>query len=257
MAASRRNPGLIWLHNDSGDGPFVYGVTPKGKTKAVYRVRGASSRDWEDMAAGPGPNGRGSYLYLGDIGDNNRRRADCAVYRVAEPSLLPGSPGSRKKPRLAPEPVVHRLFSYPEGPHDAEALMVHPKSGALYIVTKEDNGLAGVYKFPPETQGRKSLLIRVGQVKIPDEMHLFPNLVTGGDISPDGRKVVLRTYAALYELHLPTGTRDFDAIWRTPLVAIPSPQMAQTEAVCYSADGRSLLTTSEKVPTPLYEVKSR
>jgi len=260
MADSRENPGILWIHNDSGDGAYVYGIDRKGVTRAIYLVRHAAASDWEAMSYGPGPDGKGNFLYLGDIGDNARARTDTTVYRVPEPKIpsFPSSP-EKAKPLLTEEPTIRRTFQYPDGAHDAEALMVHPKTGDIYIVTKEVSGAAGVYKFPkePEAWWEKNTLTRVGTVTIANEKHPFPNLVTGGDISPDGTKVILRTYAAAYELVLPSDAKEFDVIWSVTPVAIPLPPMRQGESICYSTDGKTLYTTSEKTPAPLYELKAK
>ncbi|GAB4452107.1 MAG: hypothetical protein OHK0029_02490 [Armatimonadaceae bacterium] len=258
MADSRTNPGILWIHNDSGDGAYVYGIDRKGATRAVYLVRSAAASDWEAMSQGPGPDGKGSFLYLGDIGDNARSRTDATVYRVPEPTISESS-SSKEKPLLTDEPTIRRTFQYPDGAHDAEALMAHPQTGDLYIVTKEPSGAAGVYKFPKEPQAwwEKNTLTRVGTITITGEKHPFPNLVTGGDISPDGKKVILRTYASAYEMQLPQNAKEFDAIWAVRPVAIPLPPMQQGESIAYSTDGKSILTTSEKTPAPLYEMKSK
>src|SRR5215211_4514749 len=87
LVASRSTPGAYWTHNDSGDGPFIYAFDTRGDSLGIFRVAGAQARDWEDMAAGPGPERGKSYLYIGDIGDNNSARAEVVVYRVAEPAL--------------------------------------------------------------------------------------------------------------------------------------------------------------------------
>lgn len=258
IADSRTNPGVLWLHNDSGDGPYLYGVDRKGQLRAVYKVGSATARDWEDMAWGPGPNGKGSFLYMGDIGDNASRRTDAVVYRIPEPKIS-AKVGTKKDPLQTDAPTIRRDFQYPDGPHNAEALLCHPKTGILYIVTKEPSGVSGVYKFPTEPANgqAKSTLSKVGTITIADEAVPFPNLVTGGAISPDGKKVILRTYAAAYELKLPDGVKDFDVIWKTRLTQIELPPVPQGEAICYSVDGKSLLTTSEKAPAPLIELKAK
>lgn len=258
MADSRVNPGVIWLHNDSGDGAYLYAVDRKGKTKAVYLVRSAGASDWEDMAWGPGPDGKGNFLYMGDIGDNPSSRTDAAVYRIAEPKIG-ATVGSKKDPLLTEEPTVRRAYQFPDGAHNAEALLCHPKTGILYIVTKEPSGVASVYKFPaePENWWEKNTLTKVGTVTITDEKHPYPNLITGGAISPDGTKVILRTYLAAYELKLPEGAAEFDSIWNTRPTPILLPPVPQGEAICYSVDGRSVLTTSEKAPAPLIELKAK
>jgi len=73
IAASRKNPGVLWVHNDSGDSARLYAVNLEGKLVAVCRIKGARARDWEDIAVGPGPGPRQDYLYIGDIGDNGAK----------------------------------------------------------------------------------------------------------------------------------------------------------------------------------------
>src|SRR5919107_911116 len=85
LVASRTSPGVYWTHNDSGDGPFIYALDTRGQSLGTFRVTGATNRDWEDIAAGPGPQPNRPYLYVGDIGDNDSKRNEVVVYRVPEP----------------------------------------------------------------------------------------------------------------------------------------------------------------------------
>src|SRR5689334_24293211 len=82
LVASRTKPGAYWTHNDSGDGPFIYAFDTRGEMLATFRVTGATNNDWEDIAAGPGPQPNRSYLYIGDTGDNDRKRPEVVVYRI-------------------------------------------------------------------------------------------------------------------------------------------------------------------------------
>ena len=101
LVASRTTPGAYWTHNDSGDGPFIYAVDTRGDSFGTFRVTGAQARDWEDIAAGPGPQPNKSYLYIGDIGDNDSVRPEVIVYRVPEPKLSAATRTLNKKsPRL-------------------------------------------------------------------------------------------------------------------------------------------------------------
>ncbi len=147
IAASRRNAGIFWTHNDSGDGPFVYAFDRQGKHRGVWRVTGAKAIDWEDMAIGPGPRRGRSYLYLGDIGDNSKKRDQITVYRVAEPQVTPKDSSSTvQNPRDTEAADVIRL-KYPDGKYDAEALLIHPFTGDLYVITKVMGAPARVYKL--------------------------------------------------------------------------------------------------------------
>ncbi len=82
LAASAKNPGTLWINNDSGDSARVFAVAPDGSTQGIYPFEGASAIDWEDIAIGPGPVAKTPYLYAGDIGDNGSVRPDIVIYRV-------------------------------------------------------------------------------------------------------------------------------------------------------------------------------
>lgn len=253
VAASRRDANVLWTHNDSGDGPFVYAFDRQGKHLGVWRVAAAEAQDWEDMAIGPGPTSGQAYLYLGDIGDNAKKRDQVIVYRVAEPSITPeDSASTNKTPRITPAADVIRL-KYPDGPHDAETLLVHPSTGDLYIVTKGRGAAAGVYKLKaPLPKSGVTTLARVGEVRFPNP---FIGFITGGAISPDGRRVILCDYLGACELILPDKQGNaFDEIWKQPLISVGIGARRQGEAICYRADGQALLLTSEGAPCPLIEV---
>lgn len=255
LAASRLAPGVYWTHNDSGDGPFVYAFDAAGDTRGVFRVAGAQARDWEDMAIGPGPERGKSYLYLGDVGDNERVRNEIVVYRVAEPALTAADKTSSKtKPRTTPAAEAIRL-RYPDGKHDAETLLVHPASGNLYIITKIMLRNATVYEAAaPLTAGQVITMKRIGEIKIPS---LVGGVLTGGSISPDGRRVALCDYLQGYEVVLPAGSKNFNDIWQQKIAGFSLGQREQGEAITYRADGKALLATSEGKSPPLIQVERR
>ena len=251
IVASRRNPGLFWTHNDSGDGPFVYAFDRAGRARGVWRVEGAGAEDWEDIACGPGPERGRPYLYAGDIGDNSARRAQIVVYRFPEPAVADSDAATTRATARATERAEAVRLKYPDGPHDAEALLVHPVNGDIYVVTKSVGG-AGVYRLSAaEATAGVNTLTLVATLRGPD---FFGTSVTGGDISPDGRRVALCDYAQGYELRLPDSARDFDEVWRQTPTVVRLGARRQGEAVCYSLDGAALLATSEGAHPPLYEV---
>ena len=252
VVASRRNPGLFWTHNDSGDGPFVYAFDRAGRARGTFRVSGAQARDWEDIAAGPGPAQGQTYLYVGDIGDNDREREFVVVYRFPEPEAAADEPAAGGAAAVREtQPAEAIRVKYPDGAHNAEALLVHPQTGDLYVVTKTARS-ADVYKLAaPYAAGEVRTFTHVATLRGPD---FFGALVTGGDVSPDGTRVALCDYAQGYELTLPGGAKGFDDIWTQKPAAVPLGLRAQGESVCYRLDGAALLATSEKTPTPLIEV---
>lgn len=255
LAASRSNPGIYWTHNDSGDGPLVYAFDATGESRGVFRVAGAQARDWEDMALGPGPQAGQSYLYLGDIGDNEKSRAEIVVYRVAEPKLAATDKTSSKtNPRTTARADAIRL-RYPDGKFDAETLLVHPTTGNLYIITKVMLKNATVYEAAaPLVAGKVISMKRIGEIKVPS---LMGGVLTGGSISPDGRRIALCDYLQGYEAVLPPSSRNFNDIWKQTVTGFSLGQREQGEAITYRADGKALLATSEGTRPPLIQVELR
>jgi hypothetical protein len=252
LAASRRYAGVLWTHNDSGDGPHLYCLDMQARGCGTWKLTGAEAFDWEDMAAGPGPRPDGSYLYLGDIGDNIDQRSEIVVYRIVEPT--PPAPGVTSPASTSPAEALR--LRYPDGPHNSEALLVHPVTGDVYVITKDDKP-PRVYKAAaPLDASRRAALTQVGTIQLGTGTRPLEQ-VTGGDISPDGKRVALSTYAQGYELELPAGATSFDDIWELPLAPVTLGGRIQGESIAYRADGLALLTTSELASSPLQQVERR
>ncbi|HEV7903571.1 MAG TPA: hypothetical protein VGO96_07000 [Pyrinomonadaceae bacterium] len=252
IVASRANPGLYWTHNDSGDDALIYAFDRDGKSQGVWRVTGASALDWEDIAAGPGAVRGTSYLYIGDTGDNKRDGKVVTVYRVAEPSIEPVAGSNSRAGSFQTAPAEAIRLEFPDGKHDAEALLIHPQTGDLYIITKTKRDAAKVYKATAPFDASTIIpLAFVSDLQLPG---VVGGLVTGGDISPDGQRIVLCDYFGAYEIALPRGVSNFDSIWQQPPAPIDLGARQQGEAVCYRLDGKAILATSEETPTPLIEV---
>ena len=251
LAASLRRPGIYWTHNDSGSGPLLYAFDSAGRSHGRWEVEGVRPRDWEALSAGPGPS-----LYIGDIGDNERTREEIVVYRLPEPDAAARTTAAKR----AEKPAALRL-RYPDGPHNAEALLVHPKSGDLYIITKAQLGdpETAVYKAAaPVPAGRLTTLRKVHTLHLRRSplLMLLSGGVTGADVSPDGRRVALVDYTRAYELALPQD-QPFDEIWKQAPVELEFGERKQGESIAYRRDGLALLGTSEGLPCPLIEMKRR
>jgi hypothetical protein len=181
LALSRRVPGRLWTHNDSGK-PVLFALDARGAVSGRLEVTGAAVDDWEAIAVGPC--GAGSCLYIGDIGDNDASRQRVTVYRLPEPDTASGT--------AAVADVFHA--TYPDGPHDAEALLIGG-DGRLHIVTKGEKGPLGIYRFPSQLKpGTTAQLERVGA---PSSKPDAQSRVTDGAVSPDGQWAVLRTRSGL------------------------------------------------------------
>ncbi len=254
VAASRLNKAIFWTHNDSGDKAFLYAFDKQGKHLGVYKVNGAEAQDWEDMAAWKDAKSGKAYLFIGDIGNNSKTRPFITVYRVLEPKVSAKDSTTTKQNPATTTVAESIKLKYPSGNYDAETLMIHPSTGDLYIINKVMGNKATVFKLKaPFMHLKEATLTPVGEVEISNTMKGF---LTGGDISPDGRRVALCDYFGAYELVLPD-KKAFDEIWKQPVKSVPITARKQGEAICYRADAMSLLATSEGVPCPLIEITRR
>ena len=264
MASSRVNDGVLWAHNDSGDTARVFAVGMHGEAIATYTLAGADALDWEDIAVGPSASRDASELYAGDIGDNARARADVVVYRLREPKVTRGG-----APIVATLADVERLtLHYPDGPHDAETLMIDPVSGDLIIVTKDTAG-AEVFRVAGtldanaaatlELVGRIDFGSLKRRVAFPDDAPVLARVggafATGGDISPSGDMIAIRTYSAVWLWSRSPGQSIGEALARAPCEAATAAEK-QGEAIAFDADGRGYVTSSEGEHPALHHFRS-
>jgi hypothetical protein len=251
LAASKCQDNVLWTHNDSDDGPFIFAVTTSGDSLGTWKVKNAENQDWEDIAAFKDQTGQ-CFLYIGEIGDNKLKRGKQAVYRVKEPKISPEYASSNSKKPLETEPAEIARFEYPEQVQNAETLMVHPTTGDVYVITKRIVGAAAVFRFHPSFGASDvTKLEKIADISVPA---IPSGVLTGGDISPDGERVVICDYSQAYELTLPHSAANFDDIWKQPPEAIDLGKRKQGESVCYSADGKSIYAGSEGRNSPIIQV---
>lgn len=232
VAASRINPGVLYIHNDSGNPDQVYLTNGNGDNIGTLNMP-VPNRDWEDIAVGPGPEPGKTYVYLGDIGDNNSVYPSVHIYRFLEPDLT----GLAFPVTLNITNVDDIELKYPEGPVNAETLMVDPATKDIYIATKESN-LSKIYvaKYPQNTTSATVLTPVV---------ELYFNKATGGDISPDGTEILLRSNELIWYWKLPAGTSISSGLMMQPEVAPYANNEPQGEGVGFAADGSGYYTDTE------------
>ena len=203
-----RTGGLVVTTNDSGDSGRVFTVdVGTGSTVGVTSWT-PEPVDVEALApAGP------DHVWVGDIGDNRHVRDSVEVLRV---------PVGRGDVTASPE--AYELV-YPDGPRDAEALVRHPLTGQLFVITK--GVFAGtVYAAPLRLRaGRPNRLTEVGEA---------PGIVTDATFLPGGGGVVMRTYSTAHLAAYPS--------WQ-PVTSWDLPQQEQGEGIALAM--RELLVSTE------------
>jgi hypothetical protein len=222
LVASLRHPGHYWLHNDSGGEPEIVLVDSTGAARMTLRIDGVRNRDWEDIAR------LGDTILVADIGDNRAAYDTIFVIAVREPATM-GDTTLR--------PIGVYPMQFPDGPRDAETLLADPLTGDWFIVTKREERVR-VYRYPaPQRAGVVQFLERV-----PGELPM--RNVVGGDISPDGREVLLKRYDAVLYWKRNVG-ESIGATLMRPSLRQPYTPEKQGEAIGFWLNGGGYVTTSE------------
>ncbi|MFD0148461.1 WD40 repeat domain-containing protein [Streptomyces sp. NPDC055721] len=226
LAASRAHPGIYWTHNDQ-DAPLIYGIDSRtGETVATLTMQGVGTpRDMEAIAVGPDGD-----IYVGDIGDNLDGSWDHVwIYRFPEPKVLEDQKVAAKQ----------YVVKYADGPRNAEALMVHPKTGRVYIASKNQDG-GGLYAGPERlSSSGTNVFRRVDEVP----------WVTDGAFSPDGGRLVLRGYFSAKEYAWKDGRLGDGG------TGVGAPFQGQAESVAYTTDGSAFMFGSEGANSKVVRVE--
>jgi len=236
VALSRAHLGVLWTHNDSGDGAYLYATDLTGADRGFVRIDGARAVDWENIALGPCPARRGTCLYIADTGDNDRTRKSVVTYAVPEPD----PPGKGKGPgRSAPAAALR--IEYSGGPDDVEAIYVSPRDSAVYLVSKGRTGAVQLYRLPRSTWGADTVITVSPLQRLPiSPFATLGRLVTSAAIRPDGRLVAIRTYTEIYTFVPDDGGRLTPSGW--PACNITGLEV-QGEALDFLDDSTFVLTS--------------
>jgi hypothetical protein len=241
LACSQRQTGVFWTHNDSGDDARIYAFDSAGRDLGSCRLEGVQAYDWEDMASYKWQSK--SYLLACDVGNNGRAAAVQILYLIEEPSI-----DSQRGVAVERVPVLQTIYySYEDDHRDCEAVAVDPTDRTLLFVTKERDVACYVYAmaWPKSDPSTAFVARRIAKLPL--------SLVTAMDVSPDGRRAVVLTYGNAYEYERQPKEDWAKAFTRAPR-EIVMPMRVQGESICYGQDGKTLYLTSEKLPTPLWEV---
>ncbi len=231
IVASRSNPGVLWAHNDSGDTNKVYAINEQAQLLGEFVLSGASATDYEDIAVGPGNN-----LFVADIGDNGESRGNIKVYRVPEPTVAAN--GGDQSQALSNVDTL--TLTYPDGPHNAETLLIDPASGDLYIVTKSSSENNSIYWAAAPAAGDQTIVLEhKGDMNWPTAV--------GGDVSSDGREILIKSRTTVYLYDRDPATED---IWEALLSAAnvtnpPYTEEFQGEAIAFDSSAEHYYTLSE------------
>lgn len=231
LASSFANPGHLWVHNDSGNPAAVYLVNEKLEIQLECQLHQIKNRDWEDMAVGPGPEPGKRYLYVADIGDNNAKHNLKYIYRFEEPVA---SPRNKKVTITRFDTIVFRLE---DGKKDTEAIMVHPETKDIYLVSKREKPVY-VYQLTSPFS-KKDTLVAKRLLSIP-----LTQIVSAG-FSHDGQEIVMKNYDDIY--YWQVGKQSVRESLADPPVTLCYSEEPQGESIAFDRDGAGFYTLSERI----------
>lgn len=232
LAPSAAMPGYLWTIQDSGKPNALYLISKDGKDIKEYHVPGSNNHDWEEVAVGPGPDNDVSYTYIADIGNNNQPVTTTnTIYRIPEITGTDGSFNQNALQKIS--------FSYPDGPRDAEALIVDPVTRDIFVLSKEATN-TNIYKLSyPQSITDVSVAEKVGTVP-------GVALATAGSISKDGNEIVVRTYLGVYYWKRSSGETVGQTLVKSANKTLTVALEPQGEAICFGNEGKGFYTLSEK-----------
>jgi PKD repeat protein len=229
IASSPLEPGVWWVHEDSGNSPDLTAIDAWGATLSTWQLPDGWL-DFEDLSIALDPATGTPTMFMGDIGDNGYNRDEIAVWVAEEPD--PFTDGEL-------DPLRMELI-YPDGARNAETLLVDPISFDVYIVTKDYDGDAELYvkRAPHDSEG-PFVLEDLG------DLESESLVATGGSVSVDGTRIVLRDYSDTAYVWNRDGYLPLEEALLAEPCEIEIAGEPQGEAVAFTADGGGIVTISE------------
>lgn len=238
LASSVVNPGYMWAVNDSGNSSEVYLIDTTAQVKMTCKLL-VSNRDWEEIAVGPGPDPNKTYVYVGEIGDNNSVYDMKYIYRFEEPAL-----DAEIKNITLTDTLRIKLS---DGERDTECMMIDPITRDFYIISKREN-LVGIYKLSlplpsrGATTGASPYTHEIMTAQKVGEIPFF-QIVAGG-FSKDGLEILIKDYDHIYYWKRKADELLEDVLVRKP-EQLPYEREAQGESLTWRQDGTGYYTLSE------------
>jgi hypothetical protein len=241
LAFSTRTDEIVFSHNDSGDKARLFAFDRQGKNLCELEIEGASNSDWEDICSFERDDKH--WLAIADVGDNDFARSSIQVYLVQEPKLKKDDGKQKTKVDL------ELKIKYPQGSINCEAIAYDPIADKLLLLTKE-TFTCRIYSVAiPDEKGKHQLKAElIGRFAIP--------LVTGADISRDGKLLTITTYGPV--CLVPRRGGDLKSAWKVESAELEKlyvavPLRKQGEAICFSPDSKTIWLTSEGEGSPLFK----
>lgn len=250
VVESRRDPRVLFVHNDSGDSPRIFAIDRSGALLSELKLGGVPMvLDCEELAIGPAPGGE-HYLYVGDTGNNfasfhvgiPRRKA--VIYRMLEPK--PEGVGPQAKQTVTD--VFPIVLTFPDGARDVEAFFIDPRGGDLFVITKQPDGHSQLLTASAAVlAGGGDRLQLLGELQFGSARLPGSTMPTAADISSDGSSILVRTYSSVFLFRRGPSESVVQALLAGTPEQLPALPEGQGESIAFVDRDSAYLTISEGV----------
>jgi hypothetical protein len=221
------NSNLIWMVNDSGNKAEVFGVDQQGRIEKVVNVN-AKNHDWEDITSDEKGN-----LYIGDFGNNNRKRKKLSILKLLNQNLLNDDNVEAGKINFE----YPKLSGEKKASYDAEGFFYHQNSFYIFTKSRQKKKLGRTLLFKVPNKKGKHLAEFISEYSFCNSIDCR---ITAADISNDGKKVVLLSHKSVFVLTNFTSDDFFSGKQKE----FPLEHISQKEGMCFK-DEETLLITDE------------
>jgi len=243
LSPSGASENILWAHNDSGDAAQIYAVHTNGTHLATVQLSGVNATDFEDMASAACPDGNGFCLYIADVGDNRHQRETLQIHILKEPSV--DETLSTQLISQAIDTTINLTFTG-EKPN-IEAFVVNAQNHQGYLFEKAENQMPRLFKVDLQGDAQQTLdhITTFSTPRLPNGVD-FTTIITAGAYHTNAKRLVLKTYAAIFEYRF-IGDQTIESITEvTPITISERPNWElQGEAITYSYWGDAILSASE------------
>jgi len=258
MGFSRKYPGRLYWINDSGNKEFLYHSQRDGKDMKKIRLLETKFLDTEAMAVTDC--GEEPCVIIADVGNLGHKKRDPVLHVFLEKDLN----GESAKPFRKVK------FTWPDGPHDVEAMAALPNGDILFITKELSLGtlveptlftltkgdwLTSVESQPPVAKD-------LGKLPVPKwlpDKGFLGTAVTDAAVNYEREVLGVLTYGALVEMPLEFVTKlRITHAWEAErdFATVPVKALTQQESMAYVPKGDEVMWASEFLPpkAPIYSI---
>ena len=213
------NSELIWVIEDAGNDNHLYGLNKKGHINRDIIISNAENLDWEELTSDANGN-----IYIGDFGNNNRKRKNFRILKIKHDDLIKSSVNAE---------IIEFTLPKDQESKDFESFFL--LNNSFYLVSKEHKKFS-VFMVPNVIGNHEAILRSSHNFKGKN------NRITSADISEDGKTVVLLNHAKLWKI----SNFEDDDFFSGDIEKIAFEHDSQKEGISFKTKNEVIITDERK-----------